>query len=165
MKNLDEFFKHTISFVLEPTETEFNVARDISKFLPTKEEGGKIDHLDFNIKNRFGKVTIKGRKEKIVSNLYRLLKDLTYSQIIGIGERFQIYKSYNLFDAIELAQKLIDAGEIERNTGVSIYLKEQYNNSVWWLLVNRLDNGKLYVRLFELYFSDEVSVGSGAGFL
>lgn len=161
---LESFFKKTIQIVLEPTERKFSVKEDISKFLPLKEDGGKLDYLDPDIIGWFGNVTIKGRASKIVSCLYRFLINLTHQEIISTGEKFKIYHKYNIFDAIEFAGKLINAGEVEKpGTGVIIYLKEKYDNRGCRLGVGRGVGGGLCV--FVSGVGPGVGWGAGCGVL
>ena len=151
VETLESFFKRTVSLVLEPTQQTFNVAHDLSKILLTKKKGGKIDWLDLDIVNWFGNITIEGRKEKITTYVYRFLKDLTHQKIISTGKRFSVYRKYNLFDAISLAQKLIDVGEIKTpGTGVIIYLEEEYNSNPCRLSVFRSSDGKLHVGVYRV---------------
>ncbi|MBP6931257.1 MAG: hypothetical protein KBB62_00840 [Candidatus Pacebacteria bacterium] len=166
MKGLIEnFFKRTKQVSLEPTADEFNVKRDLKKFLALKSDGGKLDWLDDDIIGWFGKTTIKGRKQKIVSNIYRLLKNLTHQSIIDTGKKFDIYKKYNLFDAIELASKLIDAGEIEeKGKGIVIYFEEEHDGVPCRVSVCRDDGGKLCLNLLEVDPDREFDVGGGVLF-
>lgn len=164
---IDNFFKRTIQIILEPTDnqTDFNVKRDLKKFLALKSDGGKLDWLDDDIIGWFGKVTIKGRKNKIVSNIYRFLKNLTHQSIINTGKKFDIYKKYNLFDAIELASKLIDAGEVnEKGKGIIIYLEEEHDGNPCRLNVFRSDVGKFSVFVNEVNPVGECVAGSGVLF-
>ncbi len=146
-----DFFKRTKQIVLEPTDQEFNVKRDLSKIHALKENGGKLDYLDEDIIKWFGKVTVQGRKEKVVAFVYRFLKNLLHRDIIATGEKFKIYKRYNIFDALTIAGQLIDAGEIEqRGRGVLIHLEEEYEGSRCWLGVWRLGGGGLGLRVDEV---------------
>ena len=165
IETLESFFLKTVQIVLEPTEEEFNVVRDISKILPTKKEGGKVDWRDPDIEKWFGEITVKGRASKVVSSLYRFLKTLTHGKIISIGEKFKIYKKHNIFDALELTQKLIDTGEIEKKgTGVIIYLEEKYNNSLCRLGVYRNSGGRLRVGVHGVSLGLEWDAESGVLF-
>ena len=160
---IDSFFKKTTQIVLEKTTDEFNVKRDLKKFLATKAEGGKLDWLDDDIAGWFGDITVKGRGEKVVSFVYRFLKNLTHRQIIDTSEKFKIYKRYNLLDACEFASKLIDTGEIEKNgRGVVIYLEEERDGKLCRLYVYRDDDGLLKASVLKVIFDFEFFADNGA---
>jgi hypothetical protein len=162
---VSEFFKKSSSLTLLPVEGEWNVARDVAKLLPTKQEGGKLDYRDSDIVNWFGNVTVSGRKEKVNSSLYRFKQNLTHQEIISHGEKLKVYKSFNIFDACELTGKLIDTGEVEaKNTGVVIYLQEKYNGNQCRLSVWRDDAGRLRVYAYCVNPDDEWDAGRGVLF-
>jgi len=162
---IENFFKRTKQVSLEPTTDEFNVKRDLKKFLALKSDGGKLDWLDDDVIGWFGKITIRGRKNKIVSNVYRFLKNLTNQSIIDTGKKFDIYKKYNLFDATELASRLIDAGEIsEKGKGIIIYLEEEHDGNPCRLHVYRSDVGGLRVYVHGVYPDVEFAAGEGVLF-
>lgn len=162
---IENFLKKTTHFVLESTDEEFNVARDIKKFLPTKEEGGKIDVRDENIVILFGDIIVKGRATSSISFVYRFLKNLTHREIISTGEEFKIYKKYNLFDAFALAQKLINTGEIEEECkGILIYLKEQYGGNNYRLRLYRDAYGEVSVAVYRVIVNSGWDTGGGVLF-
>jgi hypothetical protein len=164
-------FKRATQITLKPTTNEFNVKRDLKKFWASKSKGGNLGyinlgHIDDNIIGWFGKNTIKRRKQKIVSNVYRFSKDLTHQSIIDTGKKFDIYKKYNLFDAMELASKLIDNDEIEqKGKGIIIYLEEEYKGNPCWLYVWRHGDGRLCMNLDEISPDRVCEAGNGVIFI
>lgn len=113
----------------------------------------------------FGNITIKGRVSKISSFVYRFLETLTYHKIVSTGEKFQIYRKYNIFDTIELTQKLIAVGEIETpGTGVVIFLEEKHEGKECRLLVFRDSGGKLRIRVDYVYLESEEPASRGVLF-
>lgn len=162
---IDSFFKLAKQIVLEPTDQEFNVKRDLSKIVALKAYGGKLDYLDDEIIKWFGKVTVKGRKEKVVAFVYRFLKNLHHRDIIATGEKFKIYRRYNIFDALTITAQLVDAGEIEeRGKGVFIYLEEERDGSLCLLGVWRNGAGELRLFVLKVYSGSEWNAGSGTVF-
>ncbi|HEU0086020.1 MAG TPA: hypothetical protein VFQ59_03660 [Candidatus Paceibacterota bacterium] len=164
VESLKNFFEQSVTFVLDPRKEDFK-AEDLLKYILTKKEGGKIDFRDANIEKLSRGVAIKEKNDAESASLFRLKRILTNKEIATYAKKFAIYKKYDIFDACQLAGKLIDAGELkDRGLGVTIHLEEKFENSPAYLALIHESNGEMRIFLKKIKPTIEWEVGDGVMF-
>jgi hypothetical protein len=150
--------------VLEVRSEEFNVRRDIGKFVSLVSDGGKFHLIDKGIVEIFGDVTIAGRTERLVLNVYCFLNKMIHQNIIDAGKKLGVYKKHNLLDALEAIGKIVDSGDFQPGKEVVIYIKEESGIPSFRLYLYCDEKGRPCINLQRLCF-DLFKFPEGSGVL
>lgn len=162
---LEEIFLKTSTVVSGSIPQEgILISELIEKFKEAARKRGITNiWIDNDIIGWFGDYTANVSETK-PSRLVRFLKTISHETIINTSKQSNVYREYDLGDAISRATALVDAGELDEtdNTEVIIYLQKRKNGSLSRLGVWRGGDGGLGLSVSEVLLGVEFDEGLGA---
>lgn len=161
---LEEIFLKTSTVVSGSIPQEgILISELIEKFKEAARKRGITNiWIDNDIIGWFGDYTANVSETK-PSRLVQLLKTISHETIINTSKQSNVYREYDLGDAISRATALVDAGELDEtdNTGVVIYLQKRKNGSLCRLVVWRHADGELGLDVNEVGLDSKYGEGRG----
>lgn len=161
---LEEIFLKTSTVVSGSIPQEgILISELIEKFKEAARKRGITNiWIDNDIIGWFGDYTANVSETK-PSRLVRFLKTISHKTIINTSKQSNVYREYDLGDAISRATALVDAGELDEtdNTRVVIYLQKRKNGSLYRLGVWRYDDGKLVLDVYKVNLDYKYDEGGG----